>query len=64
MYEFVCMNLYYILQLTSGKYSAQVCGQLIRWRTVAEINSLTMTTPNTASIITVTSCHKNWLIEE
>lgn len=38
--------------------------QLMRCLTVAETNSLNSTTPNTEIRMTVTSCHKNWLMEE
>ena len=38
--------------------------QVMRWRTVAETNSLTTTTASTAISMTATSRHRNWLIEE
>ena len=40
------------------------CGaQVMRRRTVAETNSLTTTTQNTAISISDTSCQANWLME-
>ena len=36
----------------------------MRWRTMAETNSLTTTTAKMAIRITLTACHKNRLIEE
>ncbi len=50
--------------LGHGPMGETAYAQVIRCRTAAEMNSLISTTPNTATSISETSCHWNWLMEE